>query len=137
MKIRIETDVKATPAIVWDAWITPQDIKRWHFASDEWCCPSAEINLEVGGKFNFRMEAKDGSMGFDFIGEFIEIVPFQAIQYKLEDDREVKVEFIAYDDRVKVIETFDAEDENTAERQKEGWLRILENFKVHVESKNS
>ena len=82
------------------------------------------------------MEAKDGSMGFDFEGEFTGITPFKAISYKLEDDREVNVEFIETENGVKVIETFDAEDENTADQQKQGWQSILNNFKQHVESKN-
>lgn len=135
MKISIETDVKATPAAVWDAWITPEDITNWNFAIDEWCCPNAEISLEVGGRFNYRMEAKDGSMGFDFEGEFIEITPLKVIRYKLEDDREVKVEFVETENGVKVIESFDAEDENSAEQQKQGWLSILHNFKKYIENK--
>jgi uncharacterized protein YndB with AHSA1/START domain len=137
MKISIQTDVKATPEIVWDAWISPEDITNWNFAIDEWCCPNAVINLEVGGKFNYRMEAKDGSMGFDFEGEFTEINPLKTIRYKLEDDREVNVEFIETENGVKVIETFDAEDENSAEQQKQGWQSILNNFKKHVESKSN
>ena len=137
MKISIETEVKSTPAAVWDAWVTPEDITNWNFAIDEWCCPNAEINLETGGKFNYRMEAKDGSMGFDFEGEFIDITPLKEIHYKLEDDREVKVEFIETENGIKVIETFDAEDENSAEQQKQGWLNILNNFKKYVEGKSN
>ena len=137
MKISIETEVKATPAAVWDAWVTPEDITNWNFAIDEWCCPNAEINLETGGKFNYRMEAKDGSMGFDFEGEFIDITPLKAIHYKLEDDREVKVDFIETENGIKVIETFDAEDENSAVQQKQGWLNILNNFKKYVEGKGN
>lgn len=137
MKISIEVVVNATPAAVWDAWVTPEDITNWNFAIDEWCCPKAEINLEVGGKFNYRMEAKDGSMGFDFEGEFTEITPLKTIRYKLGDDREVSVEFIEIENGVKVVETFDAEDENSAEQQRQGWLGILNNFKKHVESKNN
>jgi uncharacterized protein YndB with AHSA1/START domain len=137
MKISIETEVNSTPAAVWDAWVTPEDITNWNFAIDEWCCPNAEINLEVGGKFNYRMEAKDGSMGFDFEGEFTEVNPLKEIRYKLEDDRKVNVEFIETESGVKVVETFDAEDENSAEQQKQGWLGILSNFKKHVESKSN
>jgi uncharacterized protein YndB with AHSA1/START domain len=137
MKITIETEVKASPAVVWNAWVTPEDITSWNFAIDEWYCPTAEINLEVGGKFNYRMEAKDGSMGFDFEGEFTEITPQKAIHYKLGDDREVEIEFIETENGVKVVETFDAEDENSAEQQKQGWLSILSNFKKHVESKSN
>lgn len=137
MKISIETEVRASPAAVWDAWVTPEDITNWNFATDEWCCPNAEIDLEVGGKFNYRMEAKDGSMGFDFEGEFTEVAPLKEIRYKLEDNREVVVDFIETQNGIKVVETFDAEDENAAEQQKQGWLGILTNFKKHVESKSN
>jgi uncharacterized protein YndB with AHSA1/START domain len=75
MKISIETDIDATPSAVWDAWVSPNDITKWNFAIDEWCCPRAEIDFVVGGKFNYRMESRDGSMGFDFEGEFTEITP--------------------------------------------------------------
>jgi len=137
MKISIETEVEASPAAVWDAWITPKDITSWNFAIDEWCCPKAEIHLRVGGNFNYRMEATDGSMGFNFGGEFTDITPHKAIHFRLEDDREVKVEFIETENGVKIVETFEAEDENSAEQQKQGWLSILNNFKKHVESKNN
>lgn len=137
MEISIETEVAAPIDVVWNAWVTPKDITNWNFASDEWCCPSAEINLEVGGKFKYRMEAKDGSMGFDFEGVFTNIAQQKAIHFKLEDNRDVKVEFIASPVGTKVIETFTAEDENSAEQQRQGWLGILKNFKKHVESINS
>jgi uncharacterized protein YndB with AHSA1/START domain len=137
MNISIETEIMASPASVWDAWVTPEDIVRWNFAIDEWCCPKAVINLEVGGNFNYRMEAKDGSMGFDFEGVFTGVTLHKAIHFKLEDDREVKVKFIETENGVKVIETFEAEDENSAEEQKQGWLSILSNFKKHVESKSN
>lgn len=91
MEISIEKEVKAPIKQVWDAWVTPEDIINWNFAIEEWCCPTAEINLEVGGKFNYRMEAKDGSMGFDFEGEFTAINPHKTINYKLEDGREVRI----------------------------------------------
>lgn len=94
MEISIETEVNAPLSTVWDAWVTPEDITRWNFAIDEWCCPKAELDLEVGGSFNYRMEAKDGSAGFDFEGEFTEITPYKSIHYTLGDDREVEVKFI-------------------------------------------
>ena len=137
MNISIEIDVKAPLYDVWKAWITPQDITKWNFASDDWICPSAEINLIVGGKFNYRMEAKDESIGFDFEGEYTEIEPHKAIRYKLEDNRKVTVEFIETKNGTKVVETFDAEDENSAEQQRQGWLSILKNFKKHVESNSN
>lgn len=135
MKISIETEINAQLETVWDAWVTPDDITHWNFAIDEWCCPKAELALQPGGRFNYRMAAKDGSAGFDFKGEFIEIFPFKSIRYKLEDGREVKVQFFETDRGVSVVETFDAEDANSEEQQRQGWLGILNNFKKHVESK--
>lgn len=137
MQISIETEVKATPAQVWDAWVTPEDITRWNFAIEEWCCPSAELNLEVGGAFKYRMAAKDGSMAFDFEGTFIKITPHTSIHFELGDNRVVTVEFTETATGVRVVETFDAEDEHSAEMQKQGWQSILNNFKKHVESKNN
>lgn len=102
MKISIETEVRAPLTSVWEAWVSPEDITRWNYAIDDWCCPEAEVNLEVGGHFKYRMEARDGSMGFDFEGEFTNITPYQSIQFKLEDDREVKVEFIETENGVRV-----------------------------------
>ncbi|SFG32458.1 SRPBCC family protein [Neptunomonas qingdaonensis] len=137
MKISIQTEIDATIHDVWNAWVTPEDIIDWNFSTDEWCCPSAKLNLVVGGRFNYRMEAKDGSVGFDFEGEFTAIDPYKTIHYKLEDDRKVIVEFIESENRTKVIETFDAEDENSAQQQRQGWLGILNNFKAHVENKGA
>lgn len=137
MEISIETEVNAPLSTVWDAWVTPEDITRWNFAIDEWCCLKAELDLEVGGSFNYRMEAKDGSAGFDFEGEFTEITPYKSIHYTLGDDREVEVKFIETKNGVRVVETFEAEDENSAEQQKQGWLSILNNFKKHVEGKSN
>lgn len=137
MQISIETEVKATLAQVWDAWVTPMDITSWNFAIDEWCCPSVELNLEVGGAFKYRMAAKDGSMAFDFEGTFIKVIPQNAIHFALGDNRVVTVEFTETATGVRVVETFDAEDEHSAEMQKQGWQSILNNFKKHVESKNN
>lgn len=136
MKITIETEVDAPLEAVWDAWVTPEDITHWNFAMDEWCCPAAALDLKEGGRFNYRMEARDGSVGFDFEGEFTEVNPHQSIRYRLGDDREVEVQFVETQDGVRVIETFEADDEYTAEQQREGWLGILNNFKKHVESKS-
>lgn len=137
MKISIETEVEASPATVWDAWVTPEDITSWNFAIDEWCCPKAEINLKVGGKFKYRMEAKDGSMGFDFEGTFTKVAPNESIHFELEDNRVVTVEFMETANGVRVVEFFVAEDENSVEQQKQGWQSILNNFKRHVESKSN
>ncbi|MCW8128579.1 SRPBCC family protein [Microbulbifer halophilus] len=135
MKISIDTEIEAPLDRVWDAWVTPEDITKWNFAVADWCCPRAEINLEEGGHFSYRMEAKDGSVGFDFEGKFTKVSPRKSIHFKLEDDREVKVEFMETENGVRVTETFEAEDENSAEQQRQGWLSILDNFKKHVERK--
>jgi len=137
MKISIETEVQAPLATVWEAWVTPEDITSWNFPIDEWCCPRAEIDLQVGGKFNYRMEAKDGSVGFDFEGSFTKVEPRDSIHLVLEDDRVVTVEFIEKANGVRVVETFCAENENSPEQQKQGWQSILNNFKKHVESKGN
>ncbi|GAA5445471.1 hypothetical protein Misp06_03674 [Microbulbifer sp. NBRC 101763] len=137
MKITIETEVNAPLPVVWDAWVNPEDIVQWNFALDEWCCPKADINLNVGGKFNYRMEAKDGSIGFDFEGSFTKVSPRERIHFTLNDDRVVIVEFTETANGVRVVESFEAEDENAAEQQKQGWQSILNNFKRHVESKSN
>ena len=133
MKISIETTVNAPLTDTWDAWITPSDITNWNFATEGWQCPKADINFEVGGKFNYRMEAKDNSAGFDFGGVFTKIIPNMSIHYKLEDNRIVTIDFIETPAGVRVVESFEAENENAAEQQKQGWQSILNNFKKHVE----
>lgn len=137
MEIVIETTVEAPIEKVWSAWVTPDDIKEWNFASEDWCCPNASIDLTVGGKFNYRMEAEDGSMGFDFEGTFTSIEKGKSIEYALDDDRKVKISFAQTDQGVQVIEKFEAEDIHSAEQQKQGWQSILNNFKHHVESKRT
>ena len=136
-KITVETKVNSDMDTVWNTWTEPEHIKKWNNASLDWHTPKAENDLRKDGKFNLRMEAKDGSMGFDFEGEFTEINTHTIITYKLEDDREVKVEFKELEDATKVIETFEAEDENSGEQQRQGWLAILTHFKNYVESKST
>lgn len=136
MEVSIEIDIDAPINDVWNSWVTPEDITNWNYAMDEWCCPSAEINLLVGGKFNYRMEARDGSMGFDFEGEFTKIELYKSIHYKLEDNRTVKIAFIESKSATKIVEIFEVEDVNSAEQQRKGWLGILSNFKQHVEKKS-
>ena len=135
MKITVETEVKAELKTVWDAWNNPEDIKRWNAASDDWHTTSSTVDLREGGKFSARMEAKDGSFGFDFEGTYTKVVPQKLIEYRMEDAREVKVEFSRSGDTVLVKETFDAEKENSAEMQRDGWQAILDNFAKHVERK--
>ena len=135
MKITVETVVKAEPARVWDAWSNPADIKQWNNASDDWHTTSSSVDLREGGKFTSRMEARDGSQGFDFEGTYTRVEPNKAIEYRMGDGREVKVEFVPQADGVLVKETFDTEDENTPELQRQGWQAILDNFGKHVEEK--
>ena len=135
MKITIETTVAAPIEDVWRAWTTPDDIRQWNAASADWHCPAARLDLRSGGQFSYRMEARDGSMGFDFAGTFTKVIPNEIIEYSLDDDRSVVVEFVARDQVVAVRETFDAESSHTAEQQRQGWHAILNNFARHVEAR--
>jgi uncharacterized protein YndB with AHSA1/START domain len=132
MKITVETIVKAPVADVWRAWTTPSDIKQWNAASDDWLTTKATVDLRVGGAFSSRMEAKDGSMGFDFAGTYTKIVPHALIEFSF-GDRAAVVEFVAGAKGVTVRETFDAEKEHPIEQQRQGWQAILNNFAKHVE----
>ena len=134
MKITVETVVKAGLNQVWDAWNNPADIKQWNSAQDDWHTTRSTVDLREGGKFASRMVARDGSEGFDFEGTYTRIVPYESIEYRMSDGREVKVEFVERDRGVVVKETFDAETENPAELQQQGWQAILDNFGRHVET---
>lgn len=134
MTLTVEVTVNASIQNVWNCWTQPEHIVQWNFASDEWCCPNASNDLNIGGKFNWRMEAKDGSMGFDYWGIYTDIQPLKSIDITLGDDRKVEITFIENEAGVRVLESFETEDENTAELQRNGWQSILNNFKKHVES---
>jgi len=131
--ITVETTVAAPVAAVWDAYITPEDIMQWNSPSDDWHTPAATVDLREGGAFSSRMEAKDGSMGFDFAGTYTKIVEHELIEYDF-GDRHVIVEFILENGGVRVSVTFDPETENPVEQQRGGWQSILDSFKRHVES---
>jgi uncharacterized protein YndB with AHSA1/START domain len=133
MKITVETAVKAPLQRVWEAWNTPADIKQWNAASPDWHTPSSSVDLREGGKFSARMEAKDGSTGFDFAGTYTRIVPRKLIEYRIGDGRAVSVEFHEERGEVRVRETFDAETQNPPEMQRGGWQSILDNFARYVE----
>ena len=135
MKITVETVVNAGLKKVWDAWNTPADIKQWNSAQADWHTTQSTVDLREGGKFSSRMEARDGSEGFDFEGTYTRVVPRKAIEYRMSDGREVKVEFVERADGVLVKETFDTEEENPAELQRQGWQSILDSFGRHVEAK--
>jgi uncharacterized protein YndB with AHSA1/START domain len=132
-KITVETKVVAPIKDVWRAWTTPDDIKRWNSASDDWHTTKSDVDLRVGGTFSSRMEAKDGSMGFDFAGTFTRIVEHKLIESAF-GDRMLLVEFAAAPDGITVRETFDAETTYPVEHQRQGWQAILNNFKKYVES---
>lgn len=132
-KITVEATVNAPLSVVWKNWTEPKDIMQWNNASDDWYTPHSENDLRVGGKFLSRMEAKDGSFGFDFEGIYSEVKPFEKIKYGLEDGREVETLFTENDGTTKITSIFDAEKENPIEMQKGGWQAILNNFKQYVE----
>lgn len=120
---------------VWEFFIDPDHIMKWNFANETWVCPSAENNFRVGGDFNYRMEAKDGTFGFDYKGTYDEIIPLQIIKYHLEDGRNVEVVFESIDESTtKVTETFDPENQESRQMQRDGWYAILDNFHKHVEN---
>ena len=135
MMITVETEIESTLDSVWEAWTTPEAITQWNFASNDWCCPSATNDLKPGGEFVWRMEAKDGSMGFDFTGTYDIIENGKTISYKMTDGRKVVINFVKDGDRVKLTEAFEAEGTNSDEMQRTGWQAILVNFKNYVEKK--
>jgi uncharacterized protein YndB with AHSA1/START domain len=133
-KLRIEALVAAPLAKVWELWTQPDHITKWNFANDDWCCPSAYNNLRVGGKYGARMEAKDGSFGFDFEAVYDEVTPQKKLAYTMGDGRTAVTEFSAVNDKTKVTTVFDAEKQNPEEMQQGGWQAILNNFKKYAEA---
>lgn len=134
MKLTIETRVRAGLDEVWKAWNSPDDICRWNAASEDWHTTEASVDLRDGGSFRSRMEAKDGSMGFDFEGTYTRVEPGRIVEYRMSDGREVRVEFEEGADGVLVRETFDAESENPPEMQRQGWQSILDHFARYVQT---
>jgi uncharacterized protein YndB with AHSA1/START domain len=134
VKITISTTVNTNPEKVWAFWTQPEHITQWSNASDDWHTPFAENDLTVGGKFKSRMEAKDGSMGFDFGGVYDEVVPHQLISYTIADGRKVRITFAPTGMETEITEIFEAESTNPVEMQQAGWQAILNNFKKYVES---
>jgi uncharacterized protein YndB with AHSA1/START domain len=131
--ITVQTTIAAPVERVWDAYTTPDDIMRWNSASDDWHTPAATVDLREGGAFTSRMEARDGSMGFDFAGTYTKIETHRLIEYEF-GDRHAKVEFTPDRKGVRVSVTFEAETELPIEQQHAGWQSILDNFKRHVEA---
>lgn len=135
MKVSVSVTIKSDLNKIWASWITPEDIKCWNTASEDWHTTNCTIDFQVGGKFLFRMEAINGSMGFDFSGTYTKILEKELIEYSMEDGREVSVSFLKEDDGVKIIETFDAENDNPVDLQMIGWQNILDHFAEYVVSK--
>ncbi|MFM2393728.1 MAG: hypothetical protein RLZZ546_1710 [Bacteroidota bacterium] len=131
--ITVQNTIEASIENVWALWTDPAHVKNWNFASNDWHCPKASSDFVVGGEFHYIMAAKDGSVEFDFCGTFTKIIDQSAIQIFLEDGREMNLQFIAEGQATKVIESFEPEEVNSLELQKQGWQAILNNFKAYVE----
>jgi uncharacterized protein YndB with AHSA1/START domain len=131
VKISVSVEVNAPVAKAWDAYTSPEAINQWNFASDDWQCRDARVDLRVGGSFSSHMEAKDGSFGFDFEGTYTNIVEHELLEYSF-GDRSAKVLFEQVGENSKVTVEFDTEDENAVEMQREGWQAILNNYAKYV-----
>jgi uncharacterized protein YndB with AHSA1/START domain len=134
--ITVQTIVNAPVAKVWECWSKPEHVTGWAFASEDWEAPAVENDLRVGGKFKTVMAAKDKSMSFDFTGTYTAVKENELIEYDMDDGRSVKVKFENTPSGVKVIETFDPENQNSFEMQRSGWQAILDNFKKYVQDHN-
>lgn len=132
-KITIEATIAATPEKVWKYWTLPEHITKWNFASDDWCCPRATNDLKVGGTYSARMEAKDGSFGFDFDVVYDVVINQQKIAYTMGDGRQASTSFENINGQTKVTTVFDPESQNPVEMQQQGWQMILNNFKKYCE----
>ncbi|GAA0540175.1 SRPBCC family protein [Chitinophaga japonensis] len=132
--VTVEATVNAPVSKVWEFWGGPAHIMQWCAASEDWHAPRAENDLREGGKFSTHMAAKDGSFSFDFGGEYTEVINNEKIAYTMSDGRQVEVIFTAQGDTTKVVETFDPEDTNPIEMQRDGWQAILDNFKKYAET---
>ena len=133
--VTVETRIQGSRPAVWELWTVPEHIMQWNSATDEWHTPRAENDLRVGGKFLYRMEAKDGSMGFDFWGVYDEVKTLERIACTLGDGRKVIVTFLPTGADTHIVETFEAETENPVDMQRGGWQAILDNFKRYAEKR--
>lgn len=132
--LTVQTTVAAPVEKVWGLWTSPEHITQWNFATEGWHCPTATNHLRIGGTFNYRMEAKDGSMGFDFTGTYLDLNEPAYIHYELDDKRAAQVRFTAVDEGTFVMQNFEVETSNDPEMQRQGWQAILDNFRRYVES---
>ena len=133
-RVSVETTIKAPIEKVWDFWTNPIHIVHWNNAAADWHTPKAENDLKVGGKFVFKMAAKDGTFGFEFEGVYTEVKNNELIAYQMGDGRNAKINFTSDADKIKITETFEIEDNNTIDLQRIGWQAILNNFKKYVEA---
>ena len=133
-KITVETTVAAPPATAWAAHTQGRHITGWNFASDDWHCPSAEVDLRTGGRMTSRMEAKDSSMDFEFGGTYESVVPERETVMRMDDGRMSRTTFEEVEGGTKVTTTFDAETTNPIEMQRQGWQAILDNYRRYVET---
>lgn len=134
-KVTLKSTILRPADKVWEYFTQPEHITKWNFATEDWTCPNAESDLREGGRFNYRMEAKDGSFGFDYTGTFNEVVPNQKLSYTLDDGRKVEVLFNAVDNSTtEIVESFEPEKINPVEMQREGWNNILHNFEKYAEN---
>ncbi len=131
--LTVEVSVNAPIEKVWEFWSKPEHITQWNAASEDWHTPRAENDLRTGGEFSSRMEAKDGSFGFDFAGTYDEVIEHELIAYTI-GDRKVEVVFVPLGDKTLITESFEAESENSLEMQQGGWQSIMDNFKKYVEA---
>lgn len=132
--IEIETLVRAPLPLVWSCWTSPEHITRWNTASEDWHTTKASVDLRPEGRFTARMEARDGSMGFDFAGRYLSVDPERSITSEMDDGRRIRVEFLPVPEGVLIRESFEAETTNPEEMQRAGWQAILDNFARHVEA---
>lgn len=133
-KITVQAIIAADRKKVWDYYTAPKHIVKWNYATDDWQCPSATNDMQVGGKYSARMEAKDGSFGFDFEATYDEVIPGEKFSYIMGDGRQAVVSFKDLGGKTEVIVTFDAETQNSEEMQRGGWQAILDNFKKYTEA---
>ncbi|MCT4559781.1 MAG: SRPBCC family protein [Crocinitomicaceae bacterium] len=133
-KLKVHVTVGKPLGVVWDVWTNPEHITKWNAASEDWHTPTASNDLRTGGGFTFRMEAKDGSMGFDMGGVYTKVIDQEQISYIMADGRSVNVWFKEENGQVEVTEIFEAEDQNPIEMQQAGWQSIMDNFKKYTES---
>jgi uncharacterized protein YndB with AHSA1/START domain len=133
-KITIKSTIETDIITLWHAYTEPNQIVQWNFASDDWQCPWAESDLKVGGKYTARMEARDGSYGFNFQATYTEIRPYERIVYVMDDGRVVSTTFLEANGVPTITTVFDAETQNPVEMQRKGWQSILENLKRYIQN---